>query len=646
MKWIRLVVVSSIFASVVLLLSVPMVEAASKTRNHSVIMASVTTKSTARNKDTGTSDSSDDDQKTNKKKAFWSSFGGSKQKKDNEDATEQEKSDADDDQKAVKSSGPFGIFRRSKDTKKKDDSEGGKDSSKATEKEQKMKPTTDSQIEKSKTVDEDKKEEDSQSDTSNEEKTAEEDRKDENKSEDSKDEKEKKDELDSSQSSPQGQSMLSPTQYTVMYRPMPITSPQRMPPGASPGAPTPNQQTQLLLAGTFANLVALTSRLALLNWLVSKLQSARELKEPEQHFMWECINDKYYQDDLVWKSVQNRPPLSSGLSKMKWKKIVKKTGPSKEEKRKKDAASTVGPSRTVIVIELSFAGNPDPTFSDFANMVAFLVSANTRYKKFFGSEPEVILNIQSTGGEATSFALAAAQVNRLTMAGYKVTACVDRFAASGGYMIASQASQIIAAPFAIVGSIGVIMEALNFHEALKSYGVKALTLKAGEMKVPITQFGEVTDKDVKLKLEDLEYTHRDFIELCRSKRPELDPSVCNGRILSGDKALECGLIDRILTSEEYIFEKIADGDLVMKLHLISPDSEHTRFLRVLQILPHIRQKIQSALMSLSGGRVAKFNGLPNAQVQLDMNFVNNLVQGVAFASMIHRAFQRSEFWRR
>lgn len=163
-------------------------------------------------------------------------------------------------------------------------------------------------------------------------------------------------------------------------------------------------------------------------------------------------------------------------------------------------------------------------------------------------------------------------------------------------MIASQANQILAAPFAMVGSIGVISEALNFNEALKSFGVKALSLKAGDMKNPISSLGVVTDKDVKSRLQELGRTHTDFIELCRSKRPELDPSVCDGRILTGDMAIESGLIDRLLTSEEYIFEKMSEGDLVMKIHLIRPESNHSRFLRVLQILPHLRKNC--SLLSL------------------------------------------------
>lgn len=208
-------------------------------------------------------------------------------------------------------------------------------------------------------------------------------------------------------------------------------------------------------------------------------------------------------------------------------------------------------------------------------------------------------------------------------------------------MIASQANQILAAPFALVGSIGVMLEALNFNEALKSFGVKALSLKAGDMKNPISTLGEVTDKDVKSRLQELGRTHTDFIELCRSKRPELDPVVCDGRVLAGDMAVESGLIDRILTSQEYIFEKISEGDLVMQLHLISPESEHLRFLRVLQILPSIRKKLRSTLAALSGGPMAQFNGVQNAQAPLKMDSISNLVQGALLASMVRRAIQKS-----
>jgi serine protease SohB len=199
-------------------------------------------------------------------------------------------------------------------------------------------------------------------------------------------------------------------------------------------------------------------------------------------------------------------------------------------------------------------------------------------------------------------------------------------------MIASQATQIVAAPFAMVGSIGVITESLNFYNILKNYGVQSLVLKAGDMKNPLTTLGQVTERDLKTQQQNLEETHQDFIELCKSGRPALDSSVCNGRVLNGEKALASGLIDRILTSEDYLYEKITDGALVMKLHLVSPTSERVMFARVLELLPHLRQKVQSAMTSLFRGNV------PSAWSEGDL--VNKIMQVVALGSMIRSAVYR------
>lgn len=266
--------------------------------------------------------------------------------------------------------------------------------------------------------------------------------------------------------------------------------------------------------------------------------------------------------------------------------------------------------------------------------MSFLVGGNSPSKKLFGSEPEVVLVLHSGGGEVTQFACAAAQVGRLRTAGYQVTVCVDRIAASGGYMIASQATQVVAAPFAMVGSIGVITESLNFYNILKNYGIQSLVLKAGDQKNPLTTLGQVTDKDLKNTQENLEETHRDFINLCIAGRPMLDPAVCNGKVVSGEKALESGLIDRILTSDDYLYEKINDGALVMKLHLITAATERAAYLHVLQLLPLLRQKMQSLLTSLFKG---------NTEVKFDAEFFGKMMQGVALASMIRRSIYRSRF---
>ena len=464
----------------------------------------------------------------------------------------------------------------------------------------------------------------------------------------------------------QQQRFLSPG--AIMYRSSPPMNGSAM--QQQPGMP--NQSTAMATTALI-NLVSLASRLFFLKWIIDKLAFESESKSPVQHFMWECLNDKFIKDDAIWNRVLNRVPHSMGVSQRKWGKTVKAMGPNSPKKKnsgrtpkkgrnKKIAVSKsrnvsipandddenqqssetklkTSPvtSKTVVVMDFSTVNVANPDFLRFADVVTFLVSSNNPKKQMFGQKPEIILTLLSPGGEVTSFAFAAAQVARLRDAGWNVTVCVDRIAASGGYMIASQATQILASPFAMVGSVGVITEALNFYEILKKHGIQSLVLKAGDNKNPLTQFGQVTDKDIKTTQKDLDETHESFIALCRSRRPTLDPAVCNGRILSGDKALERGMIDRIITSDEYILEKISAGDLVMRLHLVSGNSQRNTILAALQILPHLKSRFKNFLFA--GGDnslVGKMNAV------MDGNFATKAIQIMGLASMIRRAIMRHE----
>ncbi|KAL3906187.1 MAG: hypothetical protein SGILL_009372, partial [Bacillariaceae sp.] len=586
-----------------------------------------------------------------KKKAMWP-FGDGESKESSDAEAENKKEEEKETKKTVTRQGPFGIFRKKpveEKPKKEDDDSKAKDSlDKKEEKKSKSKSSDESESKKNKNGSPTEKEDDTKE---QKEKKEMEDKKKEEASEEDKEKKEeekektsdetdeKKDEYVQRAMERQRQQQLASSRPSlILYGQNPM-SPQQQQQRGVPGRQQAPGQSELVMISAFSSVLIMASRYFLVNWILSKFQFDRDLKHPRQHFMWECLNDKFVKDDDIWNSVKIRPPLSMPFSNRKWNKIIKGMGPGKEAKKKKDVPLT--PSRTVVVIDLDTRGKADALFAHFAEMVTFLVGANGRNKLFFGSEPEVILNIKSGGGEVTTFALAAAHVARLRAAGWKVTACVDRIAASGGYMIASQANLILAAPFAMVGSIGVMSEGLNFFEALKSVGVKPITLKAGDMKNPITTFGQVTDKDLKMTQKDLEDAHLDFIQLCRSRRPDLLEEVCNGRVLSGEKALETGMVDRILTSDEYVHEKICDGDLVMKIHLVSRDAEQLRFARFLQMLPHFGQKLQSALGLLPGGRFSSFNDFRKAQLHADSDFVGKLIKGIAFASMVRGAVQRS-----
>jgi hypothetical protein len=301
----------------------------------------------------------------------------------------------------------------------------------------------------------------------------------------------------------------------------------------------------------------------------------------------------------------------------------------------------------------------------------------------FGPKPEVVLLVESPGGEVTKFGLQAALIKCLADAGFVVTVCVDQYALSGGYMIASQASQILASPFAYVGSIGVYQQTLNYYHILKKYGVQSLTFKAGDQKNSVSEWGEVTSKDIANNQRGLDMTHEAFIDMCLTNRPQLDRKVCNGRVLFGTNALNAGMIDRVLTSEEYILEHISGGkSLVMKLHPISGVmTERSILLRALEILPHLSTKVQSIVSStwrmvlgrgstnvVNSGNDMPLGGMfPSAfplmkdsaatplatpptttttTTSVDLNsMISTVIQGVALLSMIQRAvtnFQRPQ----
>ena len=166
---------------------------------------------------------------------------------------------------------------------------------------------------------------------------------------------------------------------------------------------------------------------------------------------------------------------------------------------------------------------------------------------------EIVLNLESAGGTVIGYGLAAAQLKRIRDAGIKLTACVDKVAASGGYMMACVANKIVSAPFAVIGSIGVVAAIPNFSKILKKLDVDYELHTAGEFKRTITTFGETTDEGREKFKKDLQEIHDLFKEHVTKFRPGLDISkVATGEIWEGTKALEVGLVDEISTSDEYL----------------------------------------------------------------------------------------------
>lgn len=175
---------------------------------------------------------------------------------------------------------------------------------------------------------------------------------------------------------------------------------------------------------------------------------------------------------------------------------------------------------------------------------------------------EVVVRLESGGGMVHSYGLASAQLDRIKKAGLNLTVTVDKVAASGGYMMACVADKIIASPFAIVGSIGVVAQMPNFHRLLQKNEIDVEILTAGEYKRTLTMFGENTDKGREKFKNDLEETHTLFKDYVSDRRPQIDlAEVANGDIWFGTKALEVKLVDELMTSDEYILQRCQNNDV-------------------------------------------------------------------------------------
>ena len=176
---------------------------------------------------------------------------------------------------------------------------------------------------------------------------------------------------------------------------------------------------------------------------------------------------------------------------------------------------------------------------------------------------EVVVRLESGGGMVHSYGLASSQLKRITNKGLRLTVTVDKVAASGGYMMACTAHHIVAAPFAVIGSIGVMAQLPNFNRLLKKHDVDIELHTAGEFKRTLTMLGENTDKGREKFRKDMEDTHELFKDFVHSNREVVDISkVATGEIWYGQKALNMNLVDELKTSDEFIYDKVESSDLV------------------------------------------------------------------------------------
>ena len=198
----------------------------------------------------------------------------------------------------------------------------------------------------------------------------------------------------------------------------------------------------------------------------------------------------------------------------------------------------------------------------FATAVKSLREEVSAISAVAGKEDEVVVRLESAGGAVPHYGLAAAQLSRLRDKGIQLTVCIDRIAASGGYMMACVADRIVAAPFAIIGSIGVVAQVPNLHRLLKKHDVDFQEMTAGEFKRTVSVFGEITERGRKKFQEELEDTHLLFKEFVKAQRPNLDlEKVATGEHWLARRGLDLGLVDQLRTSDEYLVARAAEANL-------------------------------------------------------------------------------------
>ena len=239
------------------------------------------------------------------------------------------------------------------------------------------------------------------------------------------------------------------------------------------------------------------------------------------------------------------------------KEEKKKAKENKEKAKKTSEEGAFSSHRKPHLFVLGFNGSMD------AREVSSLREEITAILSVAKPGDEVMVSLESPGGMVHAYGLASSQLVRIKQAGIPLIVAVDKVAASGGYMMACVADTIIAAPFAIVGSIGVIAQLPNFNKVLKKNNIEFEQLTAGEFKRTLTMFGENTDKAREKFITELEETHSLFKQFIAQHRPNLVmENVATGEHWYGEQALPLGLIDKIGTSDDYLMSAVNEKEVL------------------------------------------------------------------------------------
>ncbi|MBW8190227.1 protease SohB [Neiella marina] len=251
--------------------------------------------------------------------------------------------------------------------------------------------------------------------------------------------------------------------------------------------------------------------------------------------------------------------------KKKAKQAKKDAKQKAKEAKKKGAAEDISEQEVqgrIFVLKFNGSVDAHEVESLREEVTAILSVADTDHD-------EVLLKLESGGGVVHGYGLAASQLDRIKKAGLTLTVVVDKVAASGGYMMACLADKLYCAPFAIIGSIGVIAQIPNFHRLLKKHDIDFEQVTAGEYKRTLTMFGENTDQARDKFKNELNEVHGLFKDFVQRYRPELDlAKVATGEHWFGIQAHELGLVDELATSDELLMQHCLDDKEIHEVRYV------------------------------------------------------------------------------
>ncbi len=277
--------------------------------------------------------------------------------------------------------------------------------------------------------------------------------------------------------------------------------------------------------------------------LISAL-AARQRQHQKEHLDINHINQRYEAMSNTIDGAQ----LPKKALKEQMKKQKKERKIADKEKQKDDDRKRV--------YVLTFEGDIE------ASQIDKLREEITALLTISAKPDEVVVRVESKGGVVHGYGLAASQLRRLKDQEIALTVAVDKVAASGGYLMACVADKIIAAPFAIVGSIGVVAQIPNFHRALEQHNIDYQEFTAGEYKRTVSMFAEPTEKGRTKFLEEIQDVHNLFKEFVKDNRPQLEiDEIATGEHWYGTRALERHLVDELRTSDDYLLALSKDRDI-------------------------------------------------------------------------------------